>query len=235
MSYQPRNVVPLSECLPDVLKPERVRAILDRPFPPEAIKTRPGNFGQTLSYVEAHEYIRRLNEAFGVAWSFDVVQHEVMENEVLVVGKLTALGFVKMAFGGSQVTRVRETGEVISIADDLKAAATDSFKKCCSILGLGLHLYGEPALESKPQGGNEFPPPSGQKQTPKPGNGNGSGNGNGNGRLSAKQLSYILSLGQDKGMDYAAVKAKTMQIFNRVPEFLTKSEASTVIQEFQAL
>ena len=90
MSYQPRNPVPLSECLPDVLKPERVRAILDRPFPPEAIKSRPGNFGQILGYVEAHEYIRRFNEAFGVAWSFHVVQHEVMENEVLVLGKLAA-------------------------------------------------------------------------------------------------------------------------------------------------
>ena len=122
MSSEPTHI---NECLPDLLRPERVREVLNRPFPSEAIKTRPGSFGQTLSYVEASHYITRLNECFGCAWSFTIVQHEVLDQEVIVVGKLTTLGHVRMAFGGSTITRAKESGEVVSIADDLKAAATD--------------------------------------------------------------------------------------------------------------
>ena len=43
MSSQPTH---LSECIPDLLRPEKVREVLDRPFPPESIKSRPGSFGQ---------------------------------------------------------------------------------------------------------------------------------------------------------------------------------------------
>ena len=218
----------ISQTISDLFNPEHVRELLDKPFPPEAVKTRPGHFGQTLSYVEAHEYVRRLNEVFGIAWSFEILLHEVQEKEVLVLGKLNTNGFVRMAFGGSQVTRAKETGETVSIADDLKAAATDAFKKACSFLGLGLHLY---AGGSQGQGVNQFTPQGDEKQTTKPNN----GNGNGSSRLSSKQLSYILSLGQEKGMNYPAIKAKTMEIFGRVPEFLTKAEASTVIQELMNL
>ena len=120
---------PVSDCLPDLLQPEKVREVLDRPFPPELVKSRPGHFGQTLSYVEAHEYIRRLNEAFGVAWSFEVVTHKVGDQEVQVVGKLTTLGHVRMAFGNSTIIRVKETGEPTSIADDLKVGPTFSGPK----------------------------------------------------------------------------------------------------------
>ena len=43
-----------------------------------------------------------------------------------VIGRLIAENVVKMAFGGSQVTRERESGALISLGDDLKAAATDA-------------------------------------------------------------------------------------------------------------
>ena len=56
------------------------------------------------------------------------------------VAKLTADGVMKMSFGGTSITRDRD-GRPVSIADDLKAAATDSLKKAASILGMGLHLY----------------------------------------------------------------------------------------------
>jgi hypothetical protein len=53
--------------------------------------------------------------------------------------------------GGSSITRNRETGEVVSLADDLKAAATDALKKACSLLGIGLHLHaGDDALPGRP-------------------------------------------------------------------------------------
>ena len=50
---------------------------------------------------------------------------------------------MKMQFGASQVTRERETKALISLGDDLKAAATDALKKCATFLGVGLHLYAD--------------------------------------------------------------------------------------------
>jgi hypothetical protein len=53
--------------------------------------------------------IARLNAALDGARSFEVVAHEVRDDEVLVLGKLTAAGIVKMQFGASQVTRDRKS------------------------------------------------------------------------------------------------------------------------------
>ena len=121
------------------------RQLLEHPFDPTQIKQRKGRNG-VLDYVEGHTVVARLNAALDGAWSFEVVAHEVRDHEVLVLGKLTAAGIVKMQFGASQVTRDRETKALISLGDDLKAAATDALKKCATFLGVGLHLYAERPL-----------------------------------------------------------------------------------------
>jgi hypothetical protein len=125
------------------------RNLLEHPFDPAQIKQRKGRNG-VLDYVEGHTVIARLNAALDGAWSFEVVAHEVRDDEVLVLGKLTAAGIVKMQFGASQVTRDRETKALISLGDDLKAAATDALKKCATFLGVGLHLYAERPLRPEP-------------------------------------------------------------------------------------
>ena len=35
----------------------------------------------------------------------------------------------------------QESGEMVSLTDDSKAATTDAQKKCATMLGIGLHLY----------------------------------------------------------------------------------------------
>jgi hypothetical protein len=52
---------------------------------------------------------------------------------------------VKTQFGGAEIKRHASgprSGRPLSIADDYKAAASDSLKKCASLLGIGLDLYG---------------------------------------------------------------------------------------------
>lgn len=121
--------------------------ILTRPFPPELIKQRQGQGGKTLSYVETHAVIARLNESVD-AWDFTIEKYEVMEDEVVVLGKLVIEGSItKSAFGGSSITRDRE-GRAASIANDLKAAGSDALKKAASLLGVGLELYGGGAVEA---------------------------------------------------------------------------------------
>ncbi len=128
--------------------------LLTRPFRPDQIKQRKGHHGQMLSYVDVAAVIERLNEAFEHGWSFEIVQHEIQQGEVIVLGKLTASGIVKTAFGGSGIT-TDKVGDVLSIADDLKAASSDALKKCASMLGVALELYGgskdrPPERESAP-------------------------------------------------------------------------------------
>jgi hypothetical protein len=115
------------------------KEILCRPFPAELIRQREGHDGKRLSYLETHVVIERLNEGCD-AWSFELVQHHVYKVEVVVVGRLTADSIVKMAFGGSAIT-FNAAGKVVSLADDLKAAASDALKKAASMLGVGLELY----------------------------------------------------------------------------------------------
>jgi len=131
------------------------RELLEKPFEPDQIKQREGRDG-TLDYVEGHSVIARLNEAFDGHWSFEIVRHDILEdrNEILVVGKLSAEGVVKMQFGASRIERDETTKEIVCLADDLKAAGTDALKKCATFLGVGLHLYGERPASRATQGGS---------------------------------------------------------------------------------
>ena len=165
------------------------RQLLEQNFSQEEIKQRDGNFGQTLAYVSGHTVIQRLNDAFESAWSFEIVSHEIQQDEVIVIGKLSAEGIAKSQFGSSRITRTRETGEAISLASDLKSAATDALKKCATLLGIGLHLYADKPTSTvntnqKDNGGD---------------NSQSGNNGSGNGRLSAKQHSFLVKLANEKG------------------------------------
>lgn len=124
------------------------KELLRRPFSPGLVKQREGQNGKMLSYVETHAVIARLNEGCD-AWSFEVVHHHVYKTEVVVIAKLLADGLIKMAFGGAAIT-IDRNGKAVSLADDLKAAASDALKKCASLLGVGLELYGARQQAAKP-------------------------------------------------------------------------------------
>jgi hypothetical protein len=118
--------------------------------PKHEIKERQGRGGMRFSYVE-HGYVtERLNLVFGFNWDFEVVDKQMLEDEVIVEAKLTVRTpggqtIVKTQFGGAEIKRHASgarSGRPLSIADDYKAAASDALKKCASLLGIGLDLYG---------------------------------------------------------------------------------------------
>ena len=214
------------------------RALLEKPFEPAQIRQRRGRNG-VLDYVEGHNVIHRLNESLDGAWSFEITHHEIREDEVVVLGKLTAEGITKMQFGVSQVTRDKGSGALVSLGDDLKAAATDALKKCATFLGVGLHLYGDRPLngrvpaarpDANGQGAGPRPPgPTGPRPAPPAGeDGGASPNGD---RATDRQLDAILRLGRAKGLGPADVEAMSLRAFNRKPGALTRSEASSLIKE----
>jgi hypothetical protein len=135
--------------LMQTLSEAQVDFLLQR-TPKHEIKTRQGRGGMQFSYVE-HSYVtERLNLVFGFNWDFDVMDKQILEDEVIVEAKLTVRTpggqtIVKTQFGGAEIKRHASgprSGRPLSIADDYKAAASDALKKCASLLGIGLDLYG---------------------------------------------------------------------------------------------
>src|SRR5437667_8755639 len=119
------------------------RDLLEKLFAPEQIKRRQGMNGDVLDYIEGCTVIQRLNECFDAEWIFEIQEHRVYDDEVVVLGKLTAQGVSKSQFGKSRITKSKKDNSIISLGDDLKAAATDCLKKCATLFGVGLHLYFE--------------------------------------------------------------------------------------------
>jgi len=205
------------------------REVLERQFDDSQLKTKTGTFGNQVTFIGGAAVIARLNEAFEAMWSFEVVEHKILEDEIVVLGKLSADGISKSQFGSTKITRNRDTGETVSIGDDLKAASTDSLKKCATLLGIGLYLYGG----GNGTGNTKSNSKSQNRSNNQSRSSNESGNSSGNSRLTNKQLQAIYSIGKSKNMTQKAIKDFTIEVFNKVPDYLSKEEASTIIGELQ--
>ncbi len=231
------------------------REILERPFETHTIKTRCGPSGRTFSYVEGTDYIRRLNEAFDGHWSFEIVEHHIHERDVIVVGKLIAEGCTKFSFGGSSITMSSSTGSPINLADDFKAAATDSLKKAASLFGLGLHLHSKsespvdevassaPSTSAKnsrrtaPNKERSAEPAKKQQGAPKSTDRAAPSQNSSGGRptLTDRQLNAIMAIGRTLGWTAEALRKRSMEVFGVPPNELSKSDASTFIGELQQM
>ena len=207
------------------------RDLLETPFLPDQIRQRQGSFGQMLDYVEAYAVIQRLNDALDSAWSFEIIEHHIIkeQNEVLVLGRLSTSSISKSQFGSSAITRAKQTGEIVSLADDLKAAATDSLKKCATLLGVGLHLYGgakraQSNIEAKPKSTPTNVTPI--RNTPAPQDDAA--------RLSAKQHQFIIRLAQNQGMTKKQLNEHCVKTYGAGVDFLSKKDASGLIEALRS-
>jgi hypothetical protein len=199
------------------------RELLEKPFDKEQIKQRKGNFGDTIDYVETCVVIQRLNDAFEGQWSFEVLSVDKHGEEYCVLGKLSADGISKSQFGSKQIT-ITKAGEVISIGDDLKAAASDSLKKCASLLGVGLHLYGADRKDQPSEHtGKDTGKGMSEKSKPKGGT-----------TITKEQLAQIKKLRTDLGWTPEKVQeqAKTMFGTDKV-EALNPTMATALIAYLQ--
>ena len=185
--------------------------LLSLPFPQDQLKTRPGQHGKTVTYVDVAAVIERLNAVSDFEWTFEVVKYDVLESEVVVLGKLAIDGVTKMAFGGASITR-DSTGKDISIGDDLKAAASDAIKKAASLFGIGLEVYGGAAnVTSAPSRGG---PPEALD------------------RITSRQLSAIHAAARRRGMALPDLaEMLTNKTGKAAAQFLTRKEASSVLDE----
>lgn len=157
-----------------VLLNKAQQVFLGKKTPDQFKKDRPGPTGGTLTYVEVGYVINILNEAFGHNWDFEIENEQVGNEQVWVKGKLTirmpsGTTITKMQYGGTDIKKYREQyqtksgqwvknpkgGQIISIADDLKAAASDCLKKCASLVGVAGDIFW-PQLENWDRESNEY-------------------------------------------------------------------------------
>ena len=206
------------------------RTLLEQQFAPSIIRQRKGNFGQTLDYIETHVVIQRLNDAFDGQWNYEIAEYTQLFDEVVVLGRLTAEGITKQQFGSSKITRSKNGGEAISIGDDLKSAASDALKKCATLMGVGLHLYGE--LEESVVATSKTDKASGEVK-PKDGMSTMTGN-KGTQLITKEQLSRIKKLRTDLGWTPELVLDNVERLFgDRDIEALNMTMASALIAYLQ--
>ncbi len=119
-------------------------SFISQKTPEQFVKTRPGPGGMQIKYVEVGYVISMLNQVFGWDWDFRILDQQIGKKQVWVRGELTVRlkdhSITKGQFGGSDIKQNRN-GDPISIADDLKTAASDCLKKCASMLGIANDLY----------------------------------------------------------------------------------------------
>ena len=120
--------------------------------PKEHVRERQGRGGKRFQYVTTSYVQNVLNTVFGWAWSFEVKNQGLSPDNtsVWVLGKITILDplthlpmIIKEQFGSSDIKKSKE-GKELDYADDLKSAASDSIKKCASLLGIAADLYADP-------------------------------------------------------------------------------------------
>jgi len=211
-----------------------LRPQLEQPFPESVIRHRPGSRGEELAYVPAALYVSRMNEVFGSAWDFNVIHHQILETEIMVIVQISAAGVTKQDVGGASIQRSRDTGEVIALADAVKSAVSDGLKRTARLFGIGLAMYGGGTKEKSPQkvsnNGNGY---AMGISTPAPSNGNGNGNGNGHSRLTSRQHSYIKSLASEQGINDTELDKMSLEKFGKKLSFVSKNDASALIDEMQ--
>lgn len=138
-------------------KREEAIKVIKKDLQPEWIQQRTQG-KTTLSYIGGHIVINLLNEAFGYQWSFEIVKEEIVQSipkhnkwakegqpshepqppVVKVLGRLTVPGMgIKEQYGSKVLI-----GGATEQESAFKSASTDALKKCASLFGIGIQLYG---------------------------------------------------------------------------------------------
>jgi len=137
---------------------DQAKAVVGEKLNPSWIKQRKVG-STTLSYIGGQTVIRLLNKAFNYQWSFEIISEEIVPSQpkvnkyakagqdplepqppvVKVWGRLTVPGLAVKEQYGSKVL----IGGASEQESAFKSASTDALKKCASLFGIGLELYGE--------------------------------------------------------------------------------------------
>ena len=134
--------------------------LLREPTPESEIEIKKDDNGFTYKTVKGSYMKKRMNLIFGWNWDFQILGREAFftSGEVLVHGKLTIrskVQIIKEQFGKHNLDFKKASkgnrSAPSNIGNSFKSAATDSFKKCASEIGLCWDIYSQdiPEPENK--------------------------------------------------------------------------------------
>ena len=139
---------------------------LTSPTPEEYTDYRSVGGGKKVKYIFGHYFIMKLNDAFGFLWSLDVPEwhqndkhltakvvlsvkvpkrkiKEYEDGQLVREIEYDEIEIRKTQFGGQEVKYFSDKSRgMLDFANDLKGAVTDGMKKCGTLLGIGLDIYG---------------------------------------------------------------------------------------------
>jgi len=132
---------------------DEVCAILRKPL---SKFTRAGGKGTTYDYYKGSDVIRRLNEAFGHAWSSEKLDTSVVDGQVLMLVSLsTYMGGELVVHHGYGSAKIMPN---VDIGNAYKSAFTSALKKAAEQYGIGLEDEEEPEVQySRPAPTNYAP------------------------------------------------------------------------------
>ena len=149
----PENeIVKVESAIPQVFN-DAQRRLIENETPKTAVFQRQGRGNKTFTYVKGGYVIQQLNQICGHKWDFDILDQTPVEfsinkdvMEVTVRGKLTVHSpngekVSKMDFGCHQLECKKNSTELVSYGEALKAAATDCLKRCARQFGIALDVY----------------------------------------------------------------------------------------------
>jgi len=136
----------LSKANDNTLNENQLQFILQK-TPTRFIKERPAKGGGKWTYVSGSYVQKCLNLMFGWDWDFEILKEDILTEagEVVVKGRLTCRTngktIVKTQYGNKDIIFRKESKIPLSIGNDLKSAATDSLKKCASLIGIAQDVF----------------------------------------------------------------------------------------------
>lgn len=148
------------------------------------------------------------------AWSFEVVNHLVLENEVVVLGRLVVDGVAKMAFGSTPISH--DSGRGASVGANLQSAANEALARTAKLMGVGL-VFEQPKPPARDDGARQEP----ARDMPSPGD-----------RVTQKQLGLLSGIARRRNIGRTELGALLHERFDKTELVsLTKREASALIDE----
>ena len=166
-----------------------------------------------------HSIIDRFNTVFNCQWSFRIIEHEVRDSEVIVLGELAVNGAVHQHFGKAVIDFNSDPTGSPSMADHLMKATDDALVQCA--FAYGIQRANARSQPDTPEIIEISDEPSPQTKT----------NGKGDRTLTNRQLAAIFGLGKANNLTQQEIISMTTDRYGREPSELTVTEASTIIGE----
>ncbi len=172
----------------------------------------------------AEAITERFNAVFGGRWSFRIIEHQVRDTEVIVLGEMGADGAIRQRFGKAIISFDNDPSGAPSLADHLTKAADDALVQCAFAFGINPESPSQKAAEPEPEKDKEAV----AEETP------AKRNGKGDRPLTNRQLAAIFGLGKANNLTQQEIIDMTTERFGSEPSELTVSQASTIIGELTA-